>query len=884
MKITFNINYRTHWGESVYIIGNIAPEGALMCLDGSEHWAISLDVPAEAFPVEYRYEVRPERGAWKQEWGAPRRIAGPRSSCPMDVYDRWQDRPWDKPYYSQAFTGCICRRPAPLKPVQLRKGNIELQVAAPIISPDCILAVSGSAQSMGEWNPAKAIRMNDADFPIWKVQLPSEELGEATEYKFLILDRSGEVVAWEAGANRTLGVRPAEDAVTVLAGMRFIDPRPKWRGAGTAIPVFSLRSEDDFGVGDFYDLKKMVDWCHMTGQKFLQILPINDTFVTGTWLDSYPYRANSCFALHPMYLRLEEMGVLADPARREYYEALRAELNALPEVDYERVNKAKYEYFREIFAQEGKRTMALREYMDFVGRNSSWLLPYAAYCVLRDTHGTADVSKWGAYARYDKAKVAKYISSHKAETDFYCYLQYHLDRQMRHVHDYARTAGVALKGDVPIGIGRESVDAWTDTRLFNMDSQAGAPPDDFSEIGQNWGFPTYNWEEMARDGFAWWKARFRKMAQYFDAYRIDHVLGFFRIWQIPLNAVHGLLGVFNPALPLTPADMLRQFGFSFSERFTTIMADDAKIDTFFTDLAPEVKATFFDAPADGSPYYTLRQQFATQRQIADYFGALPKDDRNTRLCESLLSLLDDVLFIEDPYQPGRYHPRIAAQSTYTFRLLDSHAQWCFNRLYDDFYYHRHNDFWYGKAMWKLPPLIDSTSMLVCAEDLGMIPACVPAVMHRLEILSLEIQRMPKDPAQTFGDTWHYPYLSVCTTSTHDMAGIRRWWEENPAMAQRYYNEVLHRDGASPYYAEPWICRDIIDLHLKSPSMLCILPLQDWLSIDGNLRRTDPRDEQINVPANPRHYWRYRMHLTVEDLLEAQEFNSEISELISQSGR
>ena len=389
---------------------------------------------------------------------------------------------------------------------------------------------------------------------------------------------------------------------------------------------------------------------------------------------------------------------------------------------------------------------------------------------------------------------------------------------------------------------------------------------------------------MARDGFAWWKARFRKMASYFDAYRIDHVLGFFRIWQIPLNAIHGLLGVFNPALPLSPADMLWQFGFTFDERFTTIMADDAKIDTFFADLAPEIKSTFFDAPADGSPYYTLKQQFASQRKIADYFGAMPRDDRNTRICESLLSLLDDVLFIEDPYQAGRYHPRIAAQSTYAFRLLDSHAQWCFNRLYDDFYYHRHNDFWYGKALWKLPPLIDSTSMLVCAEDLGMIPACVPAVMHRLDILSLEIQRMPKDPALTFGDTWHYPYLSVCTTSTHDMGGIRRWWEENPALTQRYYNEVLHREGASPFYAEPWICRDIIDLHLKSPSMLCILPLQDWLSMDGNLRRDDPREEQINVPANPRHYWRYRMHITVEDLMDAENFNSALADMIAESGR
>ena len=175
-------------------------------------------------------------------------------------------------------------------------------------------------------------------------------------------------------------------------------------------------------------------------------------------------------------------------------------------------------------------------------------------------------------------------------------------------------------------------------------------------------------------------------------------------------------------------------------------------------------------------------------------------------------------------------------------------------------------------------------MLVCAEDLGMIPACVPAVMHRLEILSLEIQRMPKDPATPFGDTWRYPYYSVCTTSTHDMGGIRQWWEEDRAKTQQFFNEVLHEHGAAPYFAEPWICDRIIDLHLASPSMLCILPLQDWLSINGNIRREKPAEEQINVPANPRHYWRYRMHMTLGELLGHTEFSDYLRNKISNTGR
>lgn len=309
---------------------------------------------------------------------------------------------------------------------------------------------------------------------------------------------------------------------------------------------------------------------------------------------------------------------------------------------------------------------------------------------------------------------------------------------------------------------------------------------------------------------------------------------------------------------------------------------DWMLGDFFGEYTDEARERFLNPGHDGR--YSLKPQFDTQRKVAGYFAGLEKSEKNDRLCNALLGLIDDVLFIEDPYEKGKYHPRIAAQFTYSYRALNDYERWCFDRLYNDFYYRRHNDFWYGKAMWKLPPLIDSTDMLVCAEDLGMIPACVPAVMQRLQILSLEIQRMPKDPNSPFGDTWSYPYYSVCTTSTHDMGGIRQWWEEDAAQTQRFYNDVLHQQGPAPHFAEPWICDQIVDLHLKSPSMLCILPLQDWLSVNGAIRRTDPRDEQINVPANPHHYWRYRMHLTIESLKADSGFSSYIRDKIVNSGR
>lgn len=890
MKLTFNIDYRTKWGESLFIIGdcdalgnNVYDFAPQMEPSDTDRWHLTVDVPDEIAQINYKYQVRRADTPSKEEWGDPHKFVTGRSTAPYHIYDRWQDQPWDKPFYASAFTQCICMRKNKGKAALPRPGFITFEVAAPMVQPNWKIALAGSTEKLGNWDPALAIPLSDADFPIWSVTVDARDINESTEYKFIILDKDNNVVAWETGENRRVGINPDLNASTILAGMRLVNPVDHWKGAGTAIPVFSLRTEEDFGVGDFIDLKKMIDWCASTGQTFLQILPINDTTMTHTWQDSYPYNANSCFALHPMYLRLEMLGTLADKKRRQWFENLRAELNALPQIDYERVNDAKIQYFHEIFAQEGARVVKSADFKNYVSKNEHWLKPYAAFCVLRDRFHTPVFSNWGEYATYDEGKINAFVNENANDINYVYYLQFNLDKQMHEVHEYANKKGVALKGDIPIGISRDSVDAWTDARLFNMDCQAGAPPDDFAVEGQNWGFPTYNWEEMSKDGFAWWKARFRKMSEYFDAYRIDHVLGFFRIWQIPYSQLHGLLGIFNPALPFSVDELRYNYDFWIDiDLQTTPYIMESFLPDFFGEYTQEAKETFLYPVSYGR--YKLKDPFTTQRAVADYFAAREKNEKNIRLCNGLLGLIDQVLFIEDPYEKGKYHPRISAQFTYIYRALNDYERWCFDRLYNDFFYHRHNDFWYGKAMWKLPPLIDATDMLTCAEDLGMIPACVPAVLSQLEILTLEIQRMPKDPNAKFGNTWNYPYFSVCTTSTHDMGGIRAWWEDDREVTARFYHEVLHGAGDPPYFAEPWVCEKIIGLQVDSPSMLCILPLADWLSMDGNLRREKPGDELINIPANPRHYWRYRMHLTVDELKSASEFNNKMSDIIRNSGR
>ena len=792
--VKINVFYYTSWGESLVL--RQGTKTTPMEYAGAGLWKV--EVPS--IGPEYSYELHRDGVCIRKEWRT-HHIAPSRK---LTIYDRWNDRCGNSPFCSQFFTEVVFRR-GKKSAAPASEGNLTLILQVPEVRPDQTVAIAGSSKELGAWK--KFIPLSDAYAPEWRISL---DVKEAFDYKFLIIDKAGKPVFWENGGNRR-----AETPVS--PEVRFEDvsfPFTPFKGAGTAVPVFSLRTEESFGIGEFSDIKKLVDWAVLTGQNIIQLLPINDTTMTGKWQDSYPYNANSTFALHPQFIHLPAAGVRQDNA----YKALRDELNALPAVDYERVNDTKAAMLRKVYASGGAALEQSEDYKAFRKANDHWLIPYAVFCCLRDSFGTPDFQNWGKYAKYTPAKASKYAKDHPEEVGFYCFEQYHLDAQLKDAVRYAHSKGVGLKGDLPIGISRTSVDAWAYPALFHMDSQAGAPPDAFSADGQNWGFPTYNWEKMAEDGFAWWKDRMRKMSEYFDAFRIDHILGFFRIWEIPARYKSGLMGHFSPALPYS-GDELRSMGFD-PERLST----------------PDGEET-------------------------------------------------NVLFIEDPRRKGFYHPRIGAQHTAMFGWLDGWQKDRYNQLYNDFFYRRHNGFWKDSAMFKLPSLLQTTDMLTCGEDLGMIPDCVPDAMKELGVLSLEIQRMPKSVEEEFGNPASYPYFCVCATGTHDTSPLRAWWEEDREVTAHFYYNMLGCYGEVPYYCEPWVCEKIVDQHLQSPAMLTILPLQDWLSIDGGVRyQGNPADERINVPAIPRYYWRYRMHLTLEDLIAQTDFNSHLHAIISSSGR
>jgi len=904
MYLHFHIHFHTSWGQELLVCGNLPELGAwnpekalpLHYFDGG-HWQVPLDLDENfAGTVSYKYILKHASGTFEWEAGDDRTLDLNKRFTVGEVHDQWSSK-YDEhqALMTSAFKKVLMRRSGRSPLTTPKSGSIHrLQLRTTRVSPEYVVAVLGGHPALGNWDESKAVIMADQDFPLWQIDLPLKGASQVIPYKYAIYDpKEKKVVTFEEGPDRLLTYTATrkKKQLTVHTDEVFRYPVGNWKGAGVAIPVFSLRTEKSMGVGEFADIKPMVDWAKCTGQKLVQILPINDTLATHTWIDSYPYSAISVFALNPIYVNPDLIAELQDASTLLDLRQEAKRLNSLEVVDFEGVVALKMRWLKRLYAQEKEHFEGDKAFKAFLDTHKDWLTPYAVFCTLRDQYKTVDFRNWGEHSVYNADQIADMAKPNSATYDqvgFHLFVQWHLHQQLMDAAEYAREQGVVLKGDIPIGIYRHSVDAWVAPHLYNMDGQAGAPPDDFAVAGQNWRFPTYNWEEMAKDGYGWWKQRMQHMAIYFDAYRIDHILGFFRIWQIPGHHIQGILGQFNPSLPLNTYELSAKGLWHDKERLTQPYIRWHLLTSRFEEHAESVKKEFLDEPYPN--HFAFKPQFKSQRGIEAYIDEKVQsfpDSRDyfERVRKGLYSLLTEVIFLPNTQTDEEaYDPRVAMHFTQSYQELDPGMRARLDEVYNDYFYHRHDSFWREQGLVKLPAIKDATDMLVCGEDLGMVPDCVPGVMRELGLLSLEIQRMPKDSKVEFGHPGDAPYLSVVSTSTHDMSTIRGWWEADQAVSQKFFNHTLGQGGAAPYYCEPWIVRDILNQHFFSPSMWAIIPLQDLLGMDADLRRKDPAEEQINVPANPEHYWRYRMHLSLEELLEAEDYNNRLKGMITASGR
>lgn len=893
LLINFNVRYHTVFGESLWISGNIPElgnnnltEAVPMQYLNEQLWQLGIEINAVVLkPIEYKYYLKDKQGEWVSEHGF--RVIEANENITIQTTDTWN------------YTGLLQNvyDTAPFKNVYFPTESVPecilnstithvFKVKAPLLKPTEVVCLLGAASALGSWDAASAVPMCKTNND-WQAAISLQTDKNPVEYKYAILNTNdNRLVQIESGTPRIAFAHQAGTVVHVLDdGFVQID-KPLWRGAGVAIPVFSLRTQNSWGVGEFADIKLLADWTASAGFKLIQLLPVNDTIATGSFKDSYPYAAISAFALHPLYIHIPAVVVTGNEKIIEKYANKIKKLNDLPAVDYEQVIQLKLEVLQKLYQLDMGATIQKKNYQQFYTANEHWLLPYAVFCYYRDKFKTVEYSKWNGAIVPDITALQQLMQKSAAVREkilFYCFVQFQLHCQLKDAVQYAHAKKVAIKGDLPIGVYRWGCDTWQNESLFYTTEQAGAPPDDFAINGQNWGFPTYNWAKMENDHYAWWQQRFTQMGHYFDAFRIDHILGFFRIWSIPETAVQGIMGRFVPCVPVHYNEFTENDIWLDEERFCKPFINDELLLALTGNFKDHVTEKYLYRNDKGGYYF--KDEYNTQEKINAYFKILQPQENYIFLEQVLYGLLSNVLLFKDSSREGLYyHFRIGMEKTSSFKNLIPQLREKLTRLYINYFYQRQDAFWRAEGMKKLPRLKDVTDMLICGEDLGMVPDCVPDVMNRLGILSLEIQRMPKRSGISFFNPAQAPYLSVVTPSTHDMSTIRGWWLEDSERTRQFYYNELNETGELPLQCNAVINKKIIQQHINSPAMWSIFQMQDLLACSDELAGKDAAVERINDPANADNYWNYRMHISLEHLLANDNFTATISSMLKNGHR
>jgi 4-alpha-glucanotransferase len=894
MTLSIYLRFSSSPGQQLQIYGNITQLGNgrvehALCMThvNNNYWKIEIPLDQRFSKtinkLSYSFILKKDDCIVKFDSGNHRSFDIKDVKDDFIIIDSWNEMGRIENVYNTAPFKNVFLNNRVLIPKSQSKDSLHFSVEAPLLKKGEQLIITGNNEVLGNW-------LSDGYIPMhfngkkWFAEIDYISTTSIIEYKYCVLSSDHEQSTYEEGENRTFSpLSTMIKQVIIEDGYARLE-KYRWRGTGIAIPVFSLRSRKSLGVGEFADIKKLIDWAASVSINMIQLLPVNDTTLTHSNLDSYPYASISAFALHPIYLSIEKVAGNQYKHLIKPFLLQRNKLNESHDLAYETVMSLKWKALKVLHHSMAEELSNRVDYNKFLQEQQDWLLPYAVFSYMRDRFKTSDTNKWNEYKKYgDKVKeeMNNPKSIYHKELSFFYFIQYYLHKQLKEAHTYANKKGIVLKGDIPIGVNRSSVETWTSSPLFNMNMQAGAPPDDFAIKGQNWGFPTYNWQIMKSDGYLWWKNRFHQMSNYFDAFRIDHILGFFRIWSIPINQVEGIMGRFIPAIPLLRSEF-KKLDIDFT---TNRFCNPFITDTILLEIAGNEHTNlsfFLDELEDGT--YSFKSNYDNQKKIELYFSELEKTVENHKIKTALYDLISNVILFQDEKKLDEFHFRINMSNTTSFKHLDKSTKQKLSLLYNDYFYYRQDHLWKDEAIEKLPMLKNSTEMLICGEDLGFIPRTVPEVMSSLGILSLDVQRMPKLSNTSFFNPASANYLSVVTPSTHDMSTIREWWEENRHTTQQFYNEELSQLGEAPYAASPNIVQAIVLQHLSSPAMWAVFQLQDLLAMNEELRTASPKDERINIPENPKHYWKYRMNITIEDLMKNDNFNDKLNYFIQSNGR
>jgi 4-alpha-glucanotransferase len=643
--------------------------------------------------------------------------------------------------------------------------------------------------------------------------------------------------------------------------------------SGVIVPLFSLRTEKSCGIGEFPDLITLGEWCRHTGLEMIQILPVNDT-----GQQTSPYSALSAFALNPIFIRMQDLPEYNEDDKTvvELTQKLKSCYDALKRVSYHEVLKKKMDILGRLFDMRGYNTVKDPIFLGWCNDNP-WVPVYSLFRSLKMSNNEISWVEWSDFNSPDPETILNLWDQALQEGDrdilFFAWIQYRAEQQLQNAAQTLSNMDIFLKGDLPILMNEDSADVWRHREYFNLSLNAGAPPDMFSSEGQNWGFPIYRWDILERNSYSWWKRRLNQADKFYHAFRIDHVLGFFRIWAISVRNVSGRLGFFKPSAYLSRKKLINS---GFNSEHISFLSE------------PHVKEETINSIIDGltdEQKHTVKSCFQRIRQESLFlFDANIKGEKdikalnlNKETIDQLLRLYGDRVFIE--ISDGLYVPAWNGISSSQMSYVSDDMK---NLIYELFKEYRiESEKIWGKQGEKLLSFMDSyTGMLICAEDLGDVPEAVPATLEKLNILGLRIPRWTREYEKKeapFIPVKRYPELSVISPSVHDTSSLREWWAQDEETDKFWYSLGFYDDP--PKILDQKSVYKIIKALAEASSLLFLCPIQDFLALDENVRPNEPMEERINVPGtHNQNNWSYRIPVSIESLIENTNLNAKIREI------
>ena len=646
---------------------------------------------------------------------------------------------------------------------------------------------------------------------------------------------------------------------------------------GISVPVGALRTKKSFGIGEFLDIIPFADFCKKASLKVIQLLPVNDT---GT--ESSPYSALSASALHPIYISIESLSELYEAPTDAAHKKLLADIkklkksyNELPRFPYKELRNVKNTILKELYELHSAEIAKSPELKKWITANP-WVKEYAVFKRLKSINLEASWKSWREYRKIKQEEIEELWNSKELKNEhlYYAWVQMNLEKQFLKASDYVSSLGIMLKGDIPIMMNEDSHDAWAHPEFFNDNLRAGSPPDGPNPVGQNWGFPTYNWKNLKKCDYSWWRERLKQSAKFYELFRIDHILGFFRIWAVPQNECTALLGHTEPYEPVTVKE-LEALGFT-KERIrwlslphipTRIVEDVNNGDYLGTH---GILHTIMDRIGD-EELWLFKPEIKSDKDIYAH------EEIPLAVREVLAKKWRDRMFVET--ERGKYYPAWCYETTTAWASLSDDEK----RIMSQFISEKREDMenlWEKQARELLGMITDTTTMTACAEDLGANIRSLNSVLNDLSIMSLKVIRWNRQwekdgkPFIPFED---YPEKSVTTTSVHDSSTLRLWWTEEPDASDFYEafppageigakNAVVANIKPGTYSTE--VAEYLLEKAAESNSIFCIHPVQDFLGLSEAYYAQNPQDERINVPGSVTEFnWTYRLPADVESLVK-----------------